>query len=997
VTVEAPNAHAPTAALEQERGSSIGEVTVAIVRSMIETARSKKYFSGIIGIRARPTWSGPEAFSYSDQSVKVVACVSALMVREAIRNHVTAARPEADSGPPHDWLVIVTDRDESDLGAGILAHLVFERLRTPDPWDAVRQVFHASALDRNLANAEHVKSPRQLANGLLDARPLEGWPPAPGGVLTRDHALRSVAARYLLAGPSDRIDGLADVPGDIDATTVWLWSTNPDATHRIADLRRIAGETLTAETLRWLADRTGLPSGKLLPLLERGLVADAVPLGLLLGLLADILLPDTPGRIDGKYGVLEGDARQALVRIEVPLGGDFPPRTIARIWAADAKAVTVASLRNQALRDQALSVLERADHLLGQIKGRSLAATSDLLPSGLTARLEHLARVLRTAVSARSMDALASDPSLPLVDRSCLDRAERAWARVEEHALAGAERPDGDRRVKAFHGAVRLARWLAEPAPSIAGFSPFVARYRDEDSWAEAAFIAAARGVDDADLGDALQRILTAARARRETFDRAFATALARHTAEDAPLTDPGLVHIEDLLARHVLPLVKAHPVLLVVLDGMSLAAAIDLAPDVATRYRWREVVPVEGRRIAAVAALPTETATSRASLFCGELRTGGQHVERDGLRALARKVHVDGAVLYHRGLLEENRLGMAVSDDVAAAIADVDGRRLVACVLNTIDDALGRDDPGGRTWTIGAIRHLEPLLRQAWQAGRCVVLTADHGHVIDRGDGTARTHRHVLGARVRGADGTGPAADEVLLAGRRVLAGDGQVVLAVNERLRYGDRRAGYHGGATPAEVVVPLVTLVPAGLENVSGMKLAPAQEPRWWRDPDELPLPARRASPEPPETLPSRLPAAQPASAVPMLPLFDSEPAATDQVASEAGGGTSISEGAQLADQVLDSAVFREQRKLTRGRGAPEQDNLRALLTALLDAPGNRLTQQQTAVALGEHPLSVRRAVMSAIRLLNVEGYPVLSVDADGTTTVLNVGLLREQFDL
>jgi hypothetical protein len=83
------------------------------------------------------------------------------------------------------------------------------------------------------------------------------------------------------------------------------------------------------------------------------------------------------------------------------------------------------------------------------------------------------------------------------------------------------------------------------------------------------------------------------------------------------------------------------------------------------------------------------------------------------------------------------------------------------------------------------------------------------------------------------------------------------------------------------------------------------------------------------------------------------------------------------------------------MTRGRGTPERSGLRALLSALIDAPGNRLTQQQTATALGDHPLSVRRAVMSAIRLLNVEGYPVLSLDADGTTTVLDVELLREQF--
>jgi hypothetical protein len=105
----------------------------------------------------------------------------------------------------------------------------------------------------------------------------------------------------------------------------------------------------------------------------------------------------------------------------------------------------------------------------------------------------------------------------------------------------------------------------------------------------------------------------------------------------------------------------------------------------------------------------------------------------------------------------------------------------------------------------------------------------------------------------------------------------------------------------------------------------------------------------------------------------------------------------EGERIADRVLASTVFRSQERMTRGRGAPDRAGLRALLTALIDAPGRRLTQQQTATALGDHPVSVRRAVISAIRLLNVEGYPVLSLDADGTTTVLDVDLLVEQFGL
>ena len=35
-----------------------------------------------------------------------------------------------------------------------------------------------------------------------------------------------------------------------------------------------------------------------------------------------------------------------------------------------------------------------------------------------------------------------------------------------------------------------------------------------------------------------------------------------------------------------------------------------------------------------------------------------------------------------------------------------------MGCVLNTIDDALDRTDPGGTDWTAETVKHLGPLLR---------------------------------------------------------------------------------------------------------------------------------------------------------------------------------------------------------------------------------------------------------------------------------------------
>ena len=236
--------------------------TLPVLRALLDQARHKNYASGVLGVRARPEWPGTPTFNHESVPVRVVPCVSALAVREALL--------ERESG---QWLVVLTDRADDDLGAGVLSHLVWNRLRTPDPWDAVRLRFAATGVEPALtATAED----REIAIGLLMAAPPAGWPPAPGGVLTRDHAFGAVAAAHL---------GLTDPV--IDATSVLTWTTDPALVTRVADLRSLAGDALTGAVLDWAAERAGAPGRPLLPLLRAGEARDAVPLGLVAGLLAD--------------------------------------------------------------------------------------------------------------------------------------------------------------------------------------------------------------------------------------------------------------------------------------------------------------------------------------------------------------------------------------------------------------------------------------------------------------------------------------------------------------------------------------------------------------------------------------------------------------------------------------------------------------------------------------------------------------------------------------
>jgi hypothetical protein len=297
-----------------------------------------------------------------------------------------------------------------------------------------------------------------------------------------------------------------------------------------------------------------------------------------------------------------------------------------------------------------------------------------------------------------------------------------------------------------------------------------------------------------------------------------------------------------------------------------------------------------------------------------------------------------------------------------------------VTCILNTIDDALDRSDPGGTEWGADAVRHLTPLLARAQRAGRIVVLTADHGHIVERRQGSMRSYPTISSGRSREA--SVPAGEgEVLVTGRRVVAPGNRAVLAVDEQLRYGPLKAGYHGGAAPAEVVVPVVLLVHNDVPPDTDLELASPQEPAWW----DAPLSPAGSALSPLVAEMTRQAATEP-------------PTLFDEVAAEPT--SVVLAGAAAAAAVVSSETYQDQRRL--GARLPiSDDQVRALLAALLATPAGRLPAQQTAVVLGIALTQVRGALAQAQQLLNVEGYGVLTLDVDGSTLVVDRALLRDQF--
>lgn len=200
------------------------------------------------------------------------------------------------------------------------------------------------------------------------------------------------------------------------------------------------------------------------------------------------------------------------------------------------------------------------------------------------------------------------------------------------------------------------------------------------------------------------------------------------------------------------------------------------------------------------------------------------------------------------------------------------------------------------------------------------------------------------------------------------------RIVLPWSERVRYVRRKAGYHGGASPQEMLLPVAVLAPWD-RQVDGWTSAAERPPRWW-SPDEAPAvpapapePAPRKKPRTPAAQPSLF--AEPAEAAPAPPLVD------------------------WIARLLASEAFAAQRAIA-GRAAPADGVVRTFLD-VLDRHHGRVPRALLVRALGVPEIRVRGLLAGVQRLLNLDGYPVVVVDEPTDTVDLNRELLRTQFAL
>ena len=666
-------------------------------------------------------------------------------------------------------LVVLTPLDEAALGADVLARLARRRLLHPDRWQMVRDAHGVTAVDPRLP------AEPWMADALLAAPPLPRTLPA--NLLDAGAAWRQVLGHFL---------GLTD--GSPEADAIVRWSVQPDAAERFAALPAPLAEAVGQR----LEQSAGALGALLAGAIAAGNARDLLPIGLVCELLF--------------AGPQETELERAAVRLEPLLGGADVEPARGREWAACARRV----LRALPL-EQHREWLDRGERLLAALKVEAWAERSAALPAGLAARRDRFVEAAHAA----------------LQDAAKLASAERACARVREHDACGAD----PARAARLEMALRLLRGLhrergADAAPSAAAISTMMEEHAAAgafEDWARRLLL----GADEHAGSAALYRTLyLAVRARREQRNRSFAACVRAWTAAGAGAAGADFLPIEHCLARTAAPLAQARPVLVLVLDAMDAAIFEELSESLRD-LGWRRQ---RGVPRTALAVLPSVTQVARMTLFAGAVRHGGSAQEKAAFARhpdlLAASQRARPPLLFHKADLTDGA-GLGLAAAVREALSDA-RRRVVGAVLNAVDDHLAKSEQLQLTWRSDRVRLLPALLHEAHAAGRLLVLTSDHGHVLEA-DGV-KLAGDVEG-RWRGA-GRPPAELEIELAGERVRAATGRdrIVLPWSETVRYGQRKNGYHGGLTLQEAVVPIGVFAPPG-DTVKGLRPAPAPYPPWW----------------------------------------------------------------------------------------------------------------------------------------------------------------------
>ena len=811
--------------------------------------------------------------------------------------------------------VLVTPLDQGKVSDDILIRMALRKLCPINSWEIVRSLFKAKDIDPRVARHAF------LADLLLEHAGNRDFQPVAAGLVDADTVWNILLSERLgLASAHPDLAELLRATAEADLAGRWRACTPEFRSAAAAWICETAGDAASA-VLGCVGSEHGAKS-------------------LAIGLVMDVVHHDNVGH----------DLDKAAGRLEAYVGATNLPAELARRWR-DAASVAIAQLPQTTRR----RCLDEAEAIIENIDAAGHAWRSSELESGFEQRLSHLGQALRSCVDSRAT-------AIP-------KEFENLYTSIQEHRVWR----DAGRRAERVTMAVRLLRWLADQnagnRANSAGLLAMAQAYAGDGGFVDWARQVLRGGEPNQDLATVFAHLMDRVTELREAENLRFGQALCeRRAMGDAAA---GLVPVEQMIEQVVAKAAEKAPVLLLVVDGMNWAVFRELVSDIKS-HNWIELgMEPTPKRLIGLAALPSVTEVCRTSLLRGTLRRGQASDEVQGFAthtALAAAA-VSGLApkLFHKAALEGDD-DPSLAKGIRQALSDRK-QRVVGIVINAVDDHLDKGDQMDADWTMQRIRVLEPILAEARAAGRLVVLLSDHGHVLDR---QTECREATDGLRWRRPGGT-VAKEELDVNSPRVVMPDGgRVTVPWSERLRYGSKKNGYHGGATPQEMLIPIGILWPE-LQVPEGFGELPVELPAWWTEPMVArPIPAVAEQPQR-----SRKAAAP--------TLFD-QPGVSQVVP--------VTEEPWIK-ALLQSEMFAVQKRLI-GRVHLDDVTVQRLIAALVSRGGTMTTAALAgAIGVPEHRLPGLLAVIQ--RLLNVEGYAILDRQDAANTVVLNIPLLKKQFEL
>lgn len=892
------------------------------LRAQIDRWRGSKGWDAerVFAIRTDFPYAGDDEIACDGLPLKVAECRSDLEARDLLL--------KLDQGDGKGLLLLMRT-DEDRLGEDVRARFAGKTVHSLDQREVLKEIYQAAAIDPRISNDD----------ALLDALVMAGsggsGRKAPGGSLDLDFAWSVILRQPELMNQRP------------DLVEILRWSLEPQRWAAIEALEK----ELVPSFFEWVTER----AGEVARCLESLFVSDQTHLYLPLGLVAGELFHERLNDVE--------EASGARYRFENYLNGHELKDVDAAMWCRAAREVL--DKRQPETREL---VAGQVDEILEGIRALPIASAFTYSKRGFRDRW------LRFAEDIDRLGRRKWESGSRAVFNSLSQLREHALSVLHEPRLARAEM------------AARLAGYETNFAPQHNRGSGILAAARDyagNDSFVDWARFSLSWGDPIPEVAEVYGRLAKRIAKARIEGQVEFGERLY-HWHADNESGGAGLIPIESVSAECIAPLASKRPVLLLVMDGMNYPAFHQLSRSL-ERSGWvAQVQEGEEFPTRVLSVLPSITEVSRWALFSGKVEAKDQRKsEAVAFRenpAFADVRSKGKPLLFTKGDLGEEDSG-ALSSKVREAVSGHE-HRVVGIVINAIDDQLKTGGQLSLDWKVQDIGILPAILEAAAQGERLIVLTSDHGHIPEM-ENTRAVSRVAEGeARYRygeaGDDG------ERVFTGARIRAATGRdsVVLPVTETLRYGNKAAGYHGGACDLEVMVPLAVFGGQG-DDIEGYQAIDTPKPTWWDwrrvflgDAEAKPAPVAPAKPAP---------AKKKVTSVDELPLFSEESA---QPAETTGGVAWL-------EAFFKSPVFGEQEQLL-GRAAPSREHLRKVLTALAANDGTLLTHA-LGQAISEPSFRLQGILSRVARFTNVDSYPILEIDRDSGTVRLNRKLLASQFQI